>query len=101
MGSDEYTQYTNMSSTRRSQYMNELICLVTGLCLTGAKEEAVSCIDYFVSHLQGLQDTFLANLNEQDLKYIDQLENKAESFMENKRNRIKEFIEEIRKNLSK
>ena len=101
MGSNEYSQYMNLSNEKRNKYMDELICLVTGLCITGAKEEAVSCIDYFTSHLQALEETFVANLDRQDLKYIDLLENELEGLMENKRNRIKQFIEVIRNRVSK
>lgn len=96
MGSEEYTQYTNMSRAKRDEYVTELVSLVTGLCITGAKEEAVSCIDYFVSHLDVLKNALQINLNTEDLKYIDEVEARLESFTENKRNVIKAFIDELK-----
>ena len=96
LGDKEYAYYMNLDTTKRSEYINELICMLTGLSLTGAKEEAISAIPYFVAHLDKIKGTLANNLCQDDLVYIDRLEAGIEQFKDNKRKRIEEFIDYIR-----
>lgn len=96
LGDKEYAYYMNLDTTKRSEYINELICMLTGLSLTGAKEETISAIPYFVAHLDKIKGTLANNLCQDDLVYIDRLEAGIEQFKDNKRKRIEEFIDYIR-----
>lgn len=99
LGKEEYVYYMNLDTAKRGEYIDELVCMLTGLCLTGAKEEAVSAIPYFVGHLDQFEETVVNNLCEADLVYIDRLEAGIDQFKENKRKKMEGFIDYARKTL--
>ena len=101
LGEKEYAHYMNLDTAQRNEYMDEIMCMLLGLCLTGAKEEAISALPYFVAHLDQLKETVVGSLCEDDLVYIDRLEAGIEQFKDNKRKKIEEFIDYARKTLKK
>ena len=97
----EFREEEGYGGRKRTEYLEEVSYLILGLCLTGAKEEAVACVTDFANHLGWLMPVFYIGLTKDDLMYVDELEKQLDPFNKNKYKKVKEFISEIRRHLAK